>query len=119
MFGGLRHTRGDGDGSGVVSDPNGKFLLLSTPTLKSCCLLSIAGGELFERLVDDNFEHTELTSARYMRQILQGMEYVHKQNIIHLDLKPENIVCVDTTGTQIKIIDFGLASKLGELTEIV
>uniref|UniRef100_H3CH65 Myosin, light chain kinase 5 n=1 Tax=Tetraodon nigroviridis TaxID=99883 RepID=H3CH65_TETNG len=72
----------------------------------------IAGGELFERLVDDNFEHTELTSARYMRQILEGMDYVHKQNIVHLDLKPENIVCVDTTGMQIKIIDFGLASKL-------
>lgn len=72
----------------------------------------IAGGELFERLVDDNFEHTEPTSARYMQQILEGMQYVHKQNIIHLDLKPENIVCVDTTGTKIKIIDFGLAAKL-------
>ncbi|XP_070783037.1 myosin light chain kinase, smooth muscle-like [Enoplosus armatus] len=74
----------------------------------------IAGGELFERIVDDNFEHTEPTSARYMQQILEGMKYVHKQNIVHLDLKPENIVCVDTTGTQIKIIDFGLASKLEE-----
>ncbi|XP_059180984.1 myosin light chain kinase, smooth muscle-like [Centropristis striata] len=74
----------------------------------------IAGGELFERIVDDNFEHTELTSARYMQQILEGMQYVHKQNIIHLDLKPENIVCVDTTGTRIKIIDFGLASELEE-----
>ncbi|KAM9817011.1 myosin light chain kinase, smooth muscle-like [Neosynchiropus ocellatus] len=74
----------------------------------------IAGGELFERLVDDNFEHTELTSARYVRQILEGMQFVHKQNIVHLDLKPENIVCVDTTGTQIKIIDFGLASTLEE-----
>lgn len=74
----------------------------------------IAGGELFERIVDDNFEHTEPTSARYMQQILEGMRYVHKQNIVHLDLKPENIVCVDTTGTQIKIIDFGLASKLDE-----
>ncbi|XP_023264881.1 myosin light chain kinase, smooth muscle-like [Seriola lalandi dorsalis] len=72
----------------------------------------IAGGELFERIVDDNFEHTEPTSARYMQQILEGMQYVHKQKIVHLDLKPENIVCVDTTGTQIKIIDFGLASKL-------
>lgn len=79
------------------------------------CLHSIAGGELFERLVDDNFEHTEPTSARYMQQILEGMQYVHKQSIVHLDLKPENIVCVDTTGTRIKIIDFGLASKLGEL----
>ncbi|CAN9492872.1 unnamed protein product [Ophioblennius macclurei] len=74
----------------------------------------IAGGELFERIVDDNFEHTEPTSARYMQQILEGMQYVHKQNIVHLDLKPENIVCVDTTGTRIKIIDFGLASELEE-----
>ncbi|KAM6898342.1 myosin light chain kinase, smooth muscle-like [Lycodopsis pacificus] len=72
----------------------------------------IAGGELFARIVDDNFEHTEPTSARYMQQILEGMQYVHKQNIVHLDLKPENIVCVDTTGTRIKIIDFGLASEL-------
>lgn len=78
------------------------------------CLPSIAGGELFERIVDENFEHTEPTSARYMQQILEGMQYVHKQNIIHLDLKPENIVCVDTTGTRIKIIDFGLATELGE-----
>lgn len=64
--------------------------------------------------MDENFEHTELTSARYMQQILEGMQYVHKQNIIHLDLKPENIVCVDTSGTQIKIIDFGLARELGK-----
>uniref|UniRef100_A0A3B3Z9C0 Myosin, light chain kinase 5 n=1 Tax=Periophthalmus magnuspinnatus TaxID=409849 RepID=A0A3B3Z9C0_9GOBI len=74
----------------------------------------IPGGELFARIVDDNFEHTEPTSARYMQQILEGMQYVHKQNIVHLDLKPENIVCVDTTGTNIKIIDFGLASKLDD-----
>ncbi|KAM4535453.1 myosin light chain kinase, smooth muscle [Fundulus diaphanus] len=72
----------------------------------------IAGGELFERIVDDNFEHTEPASVRYMQQILEGMAFMHQQNIVHLDLKPENIVCVDTTGTSIKIIDFGLASKL-------
>ncbi|XP_060951315.1 myosin light chain kinase, smooth muscle-like [Limanda limanda] len=74
----------------------------------------IAGGELFERIVDDNFEHTEPASVSYMQQILEGMQYVHKKNIVHLDLKPENIVCVDTSGTRIKIIDFGLASQLEE-----
>ncbi|KAM7371592.1 hypothetical protein PAMP_008811 [Pampus punctatissimus] len=78
----------------------------------------IAGGELFERIVDDNFEHTEPASARYMQQILQGIAYMHQQNIIHLDLKPENIVCVDTTGTSIKIIDFGLASRLDGKTPL-
>ncbi|XP_076154283.1 myosin light chain kinase, smooth muscle-like [Alosa pseudoharengus] len=72
----------------------------------------IAGGELFGRIMDDNFEYTEPTSVRYMQQILEGIQYVHQKNIVHLDLKPENIVCVNTTGTLIKIIDFGLASKL-------
>ncbi|XP_041634264.1 myosin light chain kinase, smooth muscle isoform X2 [Cheilinus undulatus] len=72
----------------------------------------IAGGELFERIVDDNFEHTEPASVHYMQQILEGIAYMHQQNIVHLDLKPENIVCVDTTGTSIKIIDFGLASRI-------
>ncbi|XP_076008098.1 myosin light chain kinase, smooth muscle-like [Genypterus blacodes] len=79
----------------------------------------IAGGELFERIVDENFEHTEPTSSRYMQQILEGMQYVHKQNIVHLDLKPENIVCVDPTGTRLKIIDFGLASKLEDSTPLM
>ncbi|XP_026876109.2 myosin light chain kinase, smooth muscle-like isoform X1 [Electrophorus electricus] len=72
----------------------------------------VAGGELFERIVAENFEHTEPTSVQYMRQILEGVQYMHHKSIIHLDLKPENIVCVNSTGTLIKIIDFGLARKL-------
>lgn len=51
---------------------------------------------------------------QYMRQILEGVLYLHRKNIVHLDLKPENIVCLNTTGTLIKIIDFGLARKLRE-----
>ncbi|XP_012991496.2 myosin light chain kinase, smooth muscle isoform X2 [Esox lucius] len=78
----------------------------------------IAGGELFERIVDDGFEHTEPASVRYMQQIVEGVGYMHQQSIIHLDLKPENIVCVDHTGTRIKIIDFGLASKLDPATPL-
>lgn len=77
-------------------------------------MCSVAGGELFERIVDDSYDHTEVSSVGYMHQILEGVQYMHQQNIVHLDLKPENIVCVDRTGIQIKVIDFGLASKLGE-----
>ncbi|XP_061701639.1 myosin light chain kinase, smooth muscle [Syngnathoides biaculeatus] len=78
----------------------------------------IAGGELFERIADDSFEHTEPASVRYMRQILQGVSFMHRQRIVHLDLKPENIVCVDTTGTAVKIIDFGLATQLDGKTDL-
>ena len=36
---------------------------------------------------------------------------MHRQSILHLDLKPENIMCVDKTGSRIKLIDFGLARQ--------
>ncbi|XP_077316194.1 myosin light chain kinase, smooth muscle-like isoform X3 [Lithobates pipiens] len=72
----------------------------------------IAGGELFERIVADDFDHTEITSVQYMSQIITGVGYMHTQGIVHLDLKPENIVCVSKVGTKVKIVDFGLAKKL-------
>ncbi|XP_070099798.1 myosin light chain kinase, smooth muscle isoform X13 [Equus przewalskii] len=72
----------------------------------------VSGGELFERIIDEDFELTERECIQYMRQISEGVQYIHKQGIVHLDLKPENIMCVNKTGTRIKLIDFGLARKL-------
>ncbi|XP_049734302.1 myosin light chain kinase, smooth muscle isoform X3 [Elephas maximus indicus] len=72
----------------------------------------VSGGELFERIIDEDFELTERECIKYMKQISEGVEYIHKQGIVHLDLKPENIMCVNKTGTRIKLIDFGLARKL-------
>ncbi|KAB1283612.1 Myosin light chain kinase; smooth muscle [Camelus dromedarius] len=72
----------------------------------------VSGGELFERIIDEDFELTERECIKYMRQISEGVEYIHKQGIVHLDLKPENIMCVNKTGARIKLIDFGLARRL-------
>uniref|UniRef100_A0A4W4GZ82 Myosin light chain kinase, smooth muscle n=1 Tax=Electrophorus electricus TaxID=8005 RepID=A0A4W4GZ82_ELEEL len=72
----------------------------------------ISGGELFERIVDEDFELTEREVIKYMLQIIDGVQFIHKQGIVHLDLKPENIMCVNKTGTKIKLIDFGLARRL-------
>ena len=74
----------------------------------------MSGGELFERIIDEDFELTERECIKYMRQISEGVEYIHKQGVVHLDLKPENIMCVNKTGTRIKLIDFGLARRLGK-----
>jgi serine/threonine protein kinase len=51
----------------------------------------------------------------YMRQILTGMAYVHKQGICHRDLKPENILKSETG--VVKICDFGSA-KVMSLTSL-
>ncbi|XP_034642446.1 myosin light chain kinase, smooth muscle [Trachemys scripta elegans] len=72
----------------------------------------VSGGELFERIIDEDFELTERECIKYMRQISEGVQYIHKQGIVHLDLKPENIMCVNKTGARIKLIDFGLARRL-------
>ncbi|XP_011297891.1 calcium-dependent protein kinase 2 [Fopius arisanus] len=71
----------------------------------------IEGGELFERVIDDDFYLTERSCAVFMRQICEGIEFVHAQNVLHLDMKPENILCLTKEGNRIKIIDFGLARE--------
>ncbi|KAM5125349.1 myosin light chain kinase 3-like [Mantella aurantiaca] len=69
------------------------------------------GGELFDRITDENYHLTELDAIMFTKQICEGIYYLHQQYILHLDLKPENILCVSRTGNQIKIIDFGLARR--------
>lgn len=48
----------------------------------------------------------------YMKQIFQGMAYVHSKEVCHRDLKPENILLTED-GT-IKICDFGSAKVLDQ-----
>ncbi|XP_009995763.1 PREDICTED: myosin light chain kinase 3 [Chaetura pelagica] len=69
------------------------------------------GGELFDRITDENYNLTELDAILFTKQICEGVHYLHQHYILHLDLKPENILCVNHTGHQIKIIDFGLARR--------
>ena len=64
------------------------------------------GGELSMQLKNDvRFE--EPKAIFYICEIILGIEYLHKNNIIYRDLKPENIL-IDQDG-HIKITDFGLS----------
>jgi Tol biopolymer transport system component len=46
-------------------------------------------------------------AAPVLDAIAQALSYIHEQGILHLDLKPENVLC--TKNGTIKITDFGLA----------
>ncbi|XP_021469185.2 myosin light chain kinase 2, skeletal/cardiac muscle isoform X3 [Oncorhynchus mykiss] len=71
----------------------------------------VDGGELFDRIIDENYTLMELDTVLFIRQICEGLQHMHKMYILHLDLKPENILCVSRVTNKIKIIDFGLARK--------
>ncbi|NWR56909.1 MYLK2 kinase, partial [Bucorvus abyssinicus] len=71
----------------------------------------VEGGELFERIIDDDYHLTEVDCMVFVRQICEGIRFMHHMRVLHLDLKPENILCVAAVGHMVKIIDFGLARR--------
>ena len=68
----------------------------------------LSGGELFNRIVEQG-RFTEEAAANLFAQILLSMEYLHSLDIVHRDVKPENILYVSEGAAQIKLIDFGYA----------
>ena len=52
----------------------------------------------------------------YTKQILMGLEYLHKNSIMHRDIKGANIL-VDNTGL-VKLADFGASKKIEELVTV-
>jgi len=60
-------------------------------------------------VIEDEFILTEKACIIFVRQICEAMEYIHSKGVIHLDMKPENVMCLSKQGNRIKIIDFGLA----------
>ncbi|XP_055574365.1 LOW QUALITY PROTEIN: striated muscle preferentially expressed protein kinase [Falco cherrug] len=48
----------------------------------------------------------------YMRQVLEGICYLHQHRVLHLDIKPENLLMADSTSEQVRICDFGNAQEL-------
>ncbi|KAM9337297.1 serine/threonine-protein kinase 17A [Symphorus nematophorus] len=84
-----------------------------------------AGGEIFNQCVADREDEafSEEDVKRLMRQILEGVSFLHKNNVVHLDLKPQNILLTSSSPLgDIKIVDFGLSRMVSshqELREIM
>uniref|UniRef100_A0AAR2JQ44 non-specific serine/threonine protein kinase n=1 Tax=Pygocentrus nattereri TaxID=42514 RepID=A0AAR2JQ44_PYGNA len=76
--------------------------------ISECC----AGKEILYSLID-RFRYSEDDVVAYVVQVLQGLDYLHNRRILHLDIKPENIIV--TYMNAVKIIDFGSAQTFNPL----
>jgi len=72
------------------------------------------GGSLLEiiELFDEGIRLTESHIAFVCRETLKGLEYIHKTNRLHRDIKSNNIL-LGNDGS-IKITDFGFAAQLND-----
>ena len=66
-------------------------------------------------LINRRGKLTEIQSAIYLYEILSGLEFLHERDIIHRDIKAENLY-IDSG--KIKIGDFGFAIKLKNKYEL-
>ena len=67
------------------------------------------GTALKNLLYDDPYRKHPFPEWRTLTaQLFSGLEYIHKCNVVHADLKPANVVMMAENGqVQLRIIDFG------------
>lgn len=88
---------------------NTKFLILEMELME--------GGTLKFDIIDNyynknKFLYSEEECSNILKCILEGISYLHHNNIIHRDIKPDNLMLFSHKSyNKIKIIDLGLSCK--------
>jgi len=102
----------------TVRHPNVLCLIerFETPERLALVMELVTGGELFYKIVD-NGSYSENDAKNIVRQLVEGVVYLHNMGIAHRDLKPENLLCTDGdpgVNMTIKIADFGLSKVFND-----
>jgi len=78
----------------------------NVPGVGDCIVMEWVDGDTLQQWLQQ--PHSQQERLGIVNQLLDVLEYVHKQNIVHRDLKPSNIM-VTRSGGFVKLIDFGLS----------
>ncbi len=74
-------------------------------------VLELCAGTLTD-YCEKKYDGPELPpNVKVLNQIANGLHYIHSQNLVHRDVKPDNILISKTTPVQMKLSDFGFVKK--------
>ena len=78
-------------------------------------------GSLYALIKDKSITIDPILSGKIARDVAAGMKLIHGMNILHLDIKPQNILweMLRDGSLNFCICDFGFASLVGESRKIV
>jgi dual specificity tyrosine-phosphorylation-regulated kinase 2/3/4 len=75
----------------------------------------LLNGNLYELLAANNYNGLGDDIIRiFAVQILNSLQFLEKERVIHCDLKPENIVMKTWGKSGIKLVDFGTSCLEGK-----
>jgi hypothetical protein len=69
----------------------------------------IEGGSLYDKLERDG-AFDEKQAAELIRQIASGLDYLHRNEIMHQDIKPDNVLI--GPGDSYLLMDFGISARM-------
>jgi serine/threonine protein kinase len=95
--------------SSVLDHPN---IVRYLHAVDGWLFLELVEGETLKRKLADQGPLDLKISARIVRGALQGLEHMHRRGIVHLDLKPQNIMV--TRNHNVRLIDLGLAHEFAD-----
>lgn len=77
--------------------------------------IEFVNGESLREFVNERGPLKVEIAIPMLVQICDAMEFAHKHDVLHRDLKPDNVLVVKTDGAipDVKVVDFGLAKLVG------
>jgi serine/threonine protein kinase len=73
----------------------------------------VTAGDLFSYIQSKNGKLLEVEAAVVVRQILIALTFLHSKNIVHRDIKPDNILMTSlAAGCRVVLTDFGAARRI-------
>ncbi len=73
-------------------------------------VMEFVEGESLRRIIKQQGSVTPSVSVEIINQVCAALDEAHRRNIIHRDIKPDNIIVhVTPSGMRVKVLDFGIA----------